>query len=215
MTAKSLEAPGPANVDEALATSLGLESLDKLREAIKARIGQEHAGLSRQKLKRELLDQLDTMHKFEAPPSLVEQEFNNVWNTVLSDLKSQNRTFEDEGTTEEKAREEYRGIADRRVRLGLVLAEIGEKNNIKVADEEMQRALVERIRQYPGQEQQVWEFYQKNPNALASVRAPLYEEKVVDFLVELAEVTDKDGDHGRALQGRGRGGASASVVMVA
>ena len=150
MTAKSIEAPGPASVDEALATSLGLESLDKLREAIKARIGQEHGMLTRQKLKRALLDQLDTMHKFEAPPSLVEQEFNNVWNTVLSDLKSQNRTFEDEGTTEEKAREEYRGIADRRVRLGLVLAEIGEKNNIKVADEEMQRALMERIRQYPG-----------------------------------------------------------------
>ena len=146
--------------------------------------------LSRQKLKRALLDQLDTMHKFEAPPSLVEQEFNNVWNTVLSDLKSQNRTFEDEGTTEEKAREEYHAIADRRVRLGLVLAEIGEKNNIKVADEEMQRALMDRVRQYPGQEKQVWEFYQKNPNALASVRAPLYEEKVVDFLVELADVTD-------------------------
>ena len=140
MTAKSIEAPGPASVDEALATSLGLESLDKLREAIKARIGQEHGMLTRQKLKRALLDQLDTMHKFEAPPSLVEQEFNNVWNTVLSDLKSQNRTFEDEGTTEEKAREEYRAIADRRVRLGLVLAEIGEKNNIKVTDEEMQRA---------------------------------------------------------------------------
>jgi trigger factor len=191
VTAKSIEAPGPATVDDALATSLGLESLDKLREAIKARIGQEHAGLSRQKLKRVLLDQLDTTHKFEAPPSLVEQEFNNVWNTVLSDLKSQNRTFEDEGTTEEKAREEYHGIADRRVRLGLVLAEIGEKNNIKVADEEMQRALMERIRQYPGQEKQVWEFYQKNPNALASIRAPLYEEKVVDFLVELSEVTDK------------------------
>jgi trigger factor len=191
VTTKSIEAPGPASVDDALATSLGLESLDKLRDALKDRIAQEHGALTRQKLKRALLDQLDTMHKFEAPPSLVEQEFNNVWNTVLSDLKTQNRTFEDEGTTEEKAREEYRAIADRRVRLGLVLAEIGEKNNIKVSDEEMQRALVDRVRQYPGQEKQVWEFYQKNPNALASVRAPLYEEKVVDFLVELAEVTDK------------------------
>jgi trigger factor len=110
---------------------------------------------------------------------------------VLSDLKSQNRTFEDEGTTEEKAREDYRAIADRRVRLGLVLAEIGERNNIKVTDEELSRALMERVRQYPGQEQQVWEFYQKTPNAVASVRAPLYEEKVVDFLVERAAVTDK------------------------
>jgi trigger factor len=192
VTAKSVDAPGEVSVDDAFATSLGLESLDKLRDAIKERIAQEHGGLTRQKLKRALLDQLDTMHKFEAPPSLVEQEFNNVWSTVLSDLKTQNRTFEDEGTTEEKAREEYRAIADRRVRLGLVLAEIGEKNNIKVTDEEMQRALMERIRQYPGQEKQVWEFYQKNPNALASIRAPLYEEKVVDFLVELAAVTDKE-----------------------
>ncbi|MBV9969380.1 MAG: trigger factor [Xanthobacteraceae bacterium] len=192
VTAKSVEAPGPVSVDEALATSLGIESLDKLREAIKARIGMEHAALSRQKLKRALLDQLDAMHKFEAPPSLVEQEFANVWNTVLSDLKSQNRTFEDEGTTEEKAREEYRGISDRRVRLGLVLAEIGEKNSIKVSDEEMQRALVDHIRQFPQQQQQqAWDYYTKNPSALAGIRAPLYEEKVVDFLVELAEVTDK------------------------
>ena len=150
VTAKSVESPGTVTIDDAFATSLGLESLDKLREAVKARIAQEHAGASRQKLKRALLDQLDALHKFEAPPTLVEEEFKNVWNTVLSDLKSQNRTFEDEGTTEEKASDEYRGIADRRVRLGLVLAEIGEKNNIKVTDEEMSRALVERVRQYPG-----------------------------------------------------------------
>jgi trigger factor len=120
-----------------------------------------------------------------------EEEFKNVWNTVVSDLKPQNRTFEDEGTTEEKASAEYRGIAYRRVRLGLVLAEIGEKNNIRVTDDEMSRALVEGVRQYPGREKEVWEFYQKNSNALASVRAPIYEEKVVDFLVELAEVTEK------------------------
>lgn len=191
VTAKAVEAAGTVTIDDAFAQSLGLESLDKLREAIKERIAREYAGVSRQKLKRALLDQLDAMHKFEAPPTLVEEEFTNVWNTVTSDLKSQNRTFADEGTTEEKAREEYRGIADRRVRLGLVLAEIGDKNNIKVSDDEMSRALVERVRQYPGQEKQVWEYYQKNPNALASVRAPLYEEKVVDFIVELAEVTEK------------------------
>ena len=131
------------------------------------------------------------LHKFEAPPTLVEQEFTNVWNTVLADLKSQNRTFEQEGTTEEKAREEYRGIADRRVRLGLVLAEIGDKNNIKVTDDEVSRALMERVRQYPGREREVWDYYQKNPNALATVRAPIYEEKVVDFIVELADVTEK------------------------
>jgi len=191
VTAKSVESPGTLTIDDAFATSLGIESLDKLREAVKARIAQEHAGASRQKLKRALLDRLDASHKFEAPPTLVEEEFKNVWNTVVADLKSQNRTFEDEGTTEEKASVEYRSIADRRVRLGLVLAEIGEKNNIRVTEDEMSRAIVERVRQYPGREKEVWDFYQKNPNALASVRAPLYEEKVVDFLVELAEVTEK------------------------
>ena len=191
VTAKTVESPGTVTIDDAFATSLGLESLEKLREAIKARIAQEYAGASRQKLKRALLDQLDALHKFEAPPTLVEEEFKNVWNTVVADLKAQNRTFEDEGTTEEKASAEYRGIADRRVRLGLVLAEIGEKNNIKVADEEMARGLAERARQFPGQEKEVWDFYTKNPNALATVRAPIFEEKVVDFLVELAEVTEK------------------------
>jgi trigger factor len=147
--------------------------------------------MSRQKLKRQLLDQLDAMHKFAPPPTLVEDEFSNVWNAIENDLKQQGRTFADEGTTEEKAREEYRAIAERRVRLGLVLAEIGEKNNIKVADDELSRAIVERARQVPGREQEVWDYYRKNPQALAGVRAPLFEEKVVDFLVELAKVTDK------------------------
>jgi trigger factor len=191
VTAKSIETPGELTVDDAFAKSLGLESLDKLKDAIKDRLTREHAGASRQKVKRVLLDRLDELHKFQAPPTLIEDEFNNVWKTVLSDLESQNKTFADEGTTEDKAREEYRTIADRRVRLGLVLAEIGEKNNIKVTDEELGRAAAERARQFPGQEQQVWEYYRKNPLALASMRAPIYEEKVVDFLLELASVTDK------------------------
>jgi trigger factor len=191
VAAKAVEAPNPVVVDEGFATSLGAESLEKLRAAVRERIAQEYAAASRQKVKRILLDQLDVMHKFDAPPTLVEQEFNNVWNTVINDLKSQNRTFEDEGTTEEKAREEYRGIADRRVRLGLVLAEIGDKNGIKVSNEEVSRGVVERARQYPGREREVWDFYQKNSGALASVRAPIFEEKVVDFILELAEVTDK------------------------
>ena len=152
---------------------------------------QEHAGLSRQRVKRQLLDKLDEMHQFALPPTLAEEEFKNVWNAVDSDLKAQGRSFEDEGTTEEKAREEYRGIAERRVRLGLVLAEIGERNKIAVTDEEITRAIVERARQVPGREQEVWEFYQKNPGALASIRAPIFEEKVVDFLLELATVSEK------------------------
>ena len=191
VTAKTVEAPGTVSVDDAFAKQLGLDSLDKLKEAVKGRLQQEHAGLSRQRVKRQLLDKLDEMHKFALPPTLAEEEFKNVWNAVESDLKAQGRSFADEGTTEEKAREEYRGIAERRVRLGLVLAEIGERNKIAVTDEEITRAIVERARQVPGREQEVWEFYQKNPGALASIRAPIFEEKVVDFLLELATVSEK------------------------
>jgi trigger factor len=191
VTAKSIEAPGTVVADDDFAKSLGLESLDKLKEALKGRLQQEHTGATRQKLKRQLLDKLDAMHKFALPPTLADDEFTNVWNAVEGDLKAQGRTFADEGTTEEKAREEYRGIAERRVRLGLVLAEIGDKNNITVTEDEITRAIVERARQMPGREQEVWEYYRKNPSAVASVRAPIFEEKVVDFLVELAKVTDK------------------------
>jgi trigger factor len=188
---KSLEAPNQVTIDDAFAKTLGLDSLSKLRDAVKDRIAREHAAASRQKLKRALLDQLDERHKFDPPPTLVEQEFDNVWKTVLGDLQAQNRTFADEGTTEEKAMAEYRGIAERRVRLGLVLAEIGERNSIRVTDEEISRAVVERARQFPGREQEVWNYYRNNATALASLRAPIFEEKVVDFLIELADVTEK------------------------
>jgi trigger factor len=191
VTIKAVEAPGAITIDDEFAKTLGLESLVKLKDAVKDRIAREHASASRLKLKRALLDQLDERHKFEPPPSLVEREFNNVWAQVESDLKRENRTFADEGTTEEKARDEYRAIAERRVRLGLVIAEIGEKNNIKVTDEQLTAAIVEQARQLPGREKMVWDHYRNDPNALANLRAPLFEDKVVDFLVELAEVTDK------------------------
>jgi trigger factor len=191
VTVKSIDTPGTVAIDEDFAKSLGLESLAKLRETLKGRLAQEHASQSRQKLKRKLLDQLDEMHKFAGPPTLIEEEFKNVWTVVENDLKAQGRTFADEGTTEEKAREEYHAIAERRVRLGLVLAEIGERNSIQVSDDELSRDIVQRTRQFPGREQEIWDYYRKNPSALASVRAPLFEEKVVDFIVELAKVTEK------------------------
>jgi trigger factor len=191
VTAKSIETPGTVTIDDAFAKSLGIESLDKLKSALRERLTREHAAASRRKLKRVLLDELDKLHKFAPPPTLVEEEFKNVWGTIMSDLQTQNRTFADEGTTEEKAREEYREIADRRVRLGLVLAEIGEKNNIRVNEDEITRAIVEQARQYPGREQEVWDHYRKNPNAVATLRAPIFEEKVVDFILELAKVTEK------------------------
>jgi len=187
----AVETPGEVKIDDDFAKTLGVDSLAKLKDAVKERLSREHAAASRHKLKRALLDQLDERHKFEPPPTLVEQEFANVWAQVEKDLKDQNRTFADEGTTEEKAREEYRAIAERRVRLGLVIAEIGERNNIKVTDEQLRSAVMEQVRQFPGQERQIWEYYQKNPGALAALRAPMFEDKVVDFLVELAEVTEK------------------------
>jgi trigger factor len=191
VVAKTVEAPEAVTLDDAFAKTLGAESLDRLRESIRERITREYTAASRHKLKRALLDELDKMHQFEAPPTLVEQEFTNVWNAVVADLQKQKRTFEDEGTTEEKARAEYRAIADRRVRLGLVLAEIGDKNGIKVTDDEAARGIAERARQFPGREREVWEYYRKDAAALASVRAPIYEEKVVDFIVELATITEK------------------------
>jgi len=191
VTVKAVETPDAVTIDDDFAKMLGLESLAKLKDAVKERIAREHAAASRQKLKRALLDQLDERHKFEPPPSLVEQEFNSVWAQIEGDLKQQNRTFEDEGTTEEKARAEYRAIAERRVRLGLVIAEIGERNNIKVTDEQLNAAVMEQMRQLPGREQQLLDYYRKNPSALGALRAPLFEDKVVDFLIELAEVTDK------------------------
>ncbi len=191
VTAKTVEAPGTVTVDDAFAKTLGLESLAKLRDALRERIEREHAAASRQKIKRALLDQLDAQHKFDPPPTLVEEEFNNVWQTIENDLKQQGRTFADEGTTEEKARADYRDISERRVRLGLVLAEIGERNNIKVSDEQLSQAVVAQARMIPGQEQRVWDYYRNNPGALAALRAPIFEDKVVDFLLELAEITDK------------------------
>jgi trigger factor len=188
---KAIETPQPVTLNDEFAKSLGLESLAKLREMVKGRLTQEHGAMSRQKVKRQLLDELDAKHKFTPPPSLVEDEFTNVWKTILDDLKGRQRSFEDEGTTEDKAKEEYRGIAERRVRLGLVIADIGERNKIKVSDEELSRGVMERARQMPGREQEVWDFYRNNPDALASLRAPIFEDKVVDFILELAKITDK------------------------
>ena len=188
---KSIETPKEVTIDDEFAKSLGLESLDKLKDALRDRIKQEHERVTRQRLKRGLLDVLDERHNFELPQALVDQEFENLWRVTTEQMKNEGKTFADENTTEDAAKEEYRKIANRRVRLGLVLAEIGDKNNIKIADEEVTRAIVEQARQMPGREQQVWDYYRKNPNALAELRAPIFEEKVVDFLLALAKVTEK------------------------
>jgi trigger factor len=191
VTVKEVLAPGDLKIDDEMATNFGMESLDKLKDAIRSAVQRDFESQSRRKVKKELLDALDAKYGFELPPTLVEQEFQSVWTQVEADLKNNGRTFVDEGTTEEEARADYRRIAERRVRLGLVLAQIGEKTDIKVSDDEVTQALVERVRQFPGQEQQVWDFYRKNPQALAEIRAPLFEEKVVDHILGQVKVVDE------------------------
>ena len=190
-TATAVEAPQATVIDDEFAKTLGLESLDKLKEAARERLVAEFAGASRQRVKRALLDRLDETHRFEAPPSLIEEEFKLMWTSIKAEMDSSGKTFADENTTEEAAKEEYRTIADRRVRLGLVLSDIGEKNKITVTDDEVGRAVIERARQMPGREKEVWDYYRSNANALAQLRAPIYEDKVVDFILELANVTEK------------------------
>ena len=191
VTVKEVQAAGAVTIDEELAKAFGMESIDNLRDAVRGTIQRDYDAQGRRKLKKELLDALDGKYSFELPPSLVEQEFAAVWSQVEADMTSSGKSFADENTTEEEARAEYRRIAERRVRLGLVLAQVGEKADIKVADDEVTKALVERVRQYPGQEKQVWEFYQKNPQALAEIRAPLFEEKVVDHVLGQVKVAEE------------------------
>lgn len=189
---KEVAAPGELEINDELAQTLGVESADKLREIVRGQIENQFGSVTRQKAKRQLLDALDEAYKFEAPSKLVEAEFQNIWTQVTRDLDQAGRSFEDEDTTEEEARTEYQRLAERRVRLGLVLAEIGEKAGVQVTDDEMQRALVETIRRYPqNQQQQVYEHFRSNPGALASIRAPLFEEKVVDHLMNEVKVTDQ------------------------
>ncbi len=191
VTVKEVAAPELADLDDEFAKKLGFETLAGLRDAVEGKLKEDFGTASRNHLKRDLLDALDKAHKFDLPASLVEREFDSVWQQVNSELEKVGRTFEDEDTTEEKAREEYSTLAERRVRLGLVLSEIGEKNTIKITDEEVNQALMERVQQFPGQEREVYEYYQKNPEALAELRVPIFENKVVDYILELANVKDK------------------------
>ena len=192
VTVKAVAAPGEVEFNDEFAKGFGLEDLEKLKEAIRGNLQGEYDRMSGEKLKRALLDALDKRFSFELPESLVEQEFAGIWQQVEAEQKRSGKTFADENTTEEAARGEDRGIAERRVRLGLLLAEVGEKAEVKITDDEMSAALVERVRQFPGQEKAIWDYYRNNQEALASVRAPLFEAKVVEHIVSQSKVTDKE-----------------------
>lgn len=191
VTILHVDGPNEGELDDEFAKRLGLEDVAALRKAVRDQMENALASMGRQHMKRQVLDALDDGHKFEVPAQLVDAEFNTIWQRVVHEIEHHGRSFEDEGTTEEAAKEQYRRIAERRVRLGLVVAEIGNTNEVQVTDEEHQQALIAEVRRFPGQEQQVYDYYRKNPQALASLRAPIFENKVVDHIISLGEVTDK------------------------
>jgi trigger factor len=187
---KDVKGPVDAPADDAFAERLGIENLEKLRELLKGNLEKEYAGASRFKLKRALLDQLDTKHDFPLPPKMVEAEFAAIWQQVQQDKEAGELPPEDAKKPEEKLREEYRKIAERRVRLGLVLAEIGRANNVQITEQELGEAMRTEAMKYGPQAQQVFDLFRQNANAQAQLRAPLFEDKVVDLIVEKAKVKD-------------------------
>lgn len=189
--AKALKTRTPRAVDDELAKTVGMDDLAALKEAIRSSLQREYDGLARLKLKRALLDNLAEKASFEVPEGMVEAEFTQIWQRVEADLKAGRLDDDDKGKDEETLKAEYRTIAERRIRLGLMLSEIGRANNVQVGQDEMQRAVYQEASRYPGQEQQVLEFFRKNPQAAENLRAPLFEEKVVDFMLELAKVTER------------------------
>lgn len=191
VTVKAIKAEVESKIDDEFAKRIGLESLDQLKELLKSNLNQQYAGATRFKLKRALLDVLDEGHDFALPPKMVDAEFEGIWAQVSADKDAGQLPQEDAKKSEDELKAEYRKIAERRVRLGLVLAEIGRANNVGVSDQELSNAIMAEARNYPGQEKMVLDFYRQNPNAAAQLRAPIYEEKVVDLIVSVAEVKDE------------------------
>jgi len=194
VTVKEVKAPEESKIDDELAKKLGVDDLVTLKERVRDQLKTDYAQASRLHLKRRILDALDNVHDFPLPPAMVEHEFSNIWAQVEEELKREGKTAADEGKSEDELKAEYRQIAERRVRLGLVLGKLGEQNSITIAPDEVQRAIMARARQFPGQEQQVFQYYANTPQAQAEIRAPLFEEKVVDFIAELAQVSERKVD---------------------
>jgi trigger factor len=178
-------------VDDEFAKTLGAQSVANLKELVRGRIAGEYAAMARMKLKRHALDALDKAHDFALPETLVQGEFEGIWQRFNQSLKAQDKTIADAGKPEEELKAEYRKMAERRVRLGLVIGEIGEQQKMTVTQDELRRALVEQARRYPGQERAVYDFYEKNPSALAGLRAPIFEDKVVDYILEQAKPAER------------------------
>jgi trigger factor len=191
VTVKAVKAPAETEIDEALAQDVGFESLQALRSALRDRLEQEHSAQTRIRAQRALFDKLDALHDFPLPPGMVNAEFDQIWRQLSADRDAGRLDAEDASKSEEELRIEYRRIAERRVRLGLLLAEVGRRNDVDLTQEEVREGLIAQVRRFPGQEQSIYDLYVRNPQLMAQVRAPLYEEKVVDFMLELAQVETK------------------------
>jgi trigger factor len=178
-------------LDDALAQRLGEANLDALRNATRQAVQRSHDQLTRMRLKRQLLDKLAGGHSFDVPQGMVDAEFEAIWRQIEQAKTDNQLDPEDAGKSDEDLRKEYRAIAERRVRLGLLLSDVGQKNNIQVTPEELSQAAVAEARRFPGQEQAVLNYYRNNPQALDALRAPVFEDKVVDFIIELAKVSTK------------------------
>ncbi len=178
-------------IDDELAQSLGEENLDSLKNRVKKQIAGEYDTAARARLKRALLDKLAEAHGFGVPVGMVDLEFDAIWGQIEKEREEGRVDPDDEGKSDEDLKAEYRDIAERRVRLGLLLSEVGRSNGIEVTDEEVNQALVREAQRHPGHEREVFEFYQKSPEGLANLRAPLFEDKVVDFIVQLAKVEER------------------------
>jgi trigger factor len=178
-------------IDDEMAKALGADNLDSLRKRVREQIERDYGLAGRARLKRVLLDQLADKHEFTLPEGLVDAEFEAIWKQIEADMKADRLDPEDKGKSEEQLKTEYRDIAKRRVKLGLLLSEVGRTNNIQVPNDDLTRAIITEARRFPGQEKQVIEYYQKSPEALNQLRAPIYEDKVIDFILELAQVSER------------------------
>ncbi|MBM3488341.1 MAG: trigger factor [Alphaproteobacteria bacterium] len=188
---KDVRAPQPITIDDAFATTLGVENLAGLKKSVGEQIEREYGQIARNLLKRRLLDQLARDAAFEVPAGMIDREFESIWATVQEAVAKGGLDDDDKGKSEDELKSRYRPIAERRVRLGLLLAEVGRTNNLSVSQEDINRAISTMARNYPGQEARVFEYYQQSPQALQELQAPLFEDKVIDFILELAKVTDR------------------------
>lgn len=179
-------------IDEEFAKSIGFDDLDALKDAVREQIGKEYDNVTRGRMKRSLLDQLAEMAAFQVPQGMVDAEFDAIWKQIEQAKENDSLDEEDKGKSDDELKDEYTALAERRVRLGLLLADIGQKNEIQVGQEDLNRAIMQEATRFPGQEQAVFQYFQSNPQALDQLRAPLYEDKVVDFIFEMADVTEKE-----------------------